>query len=170
MNTIRHLLVAFNGSEDSKEALSAGISLSKQLNAHLSVLHVYEDEPNPPVTASSTQPLYANRMSGDGMTNYPMPPVVEASKQPYPEEQYSTDGTNRITAEAQSILQQNQIKGEVKVMDGNPSDAILSYAEEIGADMIVIGQRNLSGIKKLITSSVSEKVTKESVIPVLIAK
>ncbi|MBS2968196.1 universal stress protein [Metabacillus sp. KIGAM252] len=170
MNTIRHLLVAFNGTADSKEALSTGIALSKQLNAQLSVLHVYENENKPAITASSTQPLYANRMSGDGMTNYPMPPVVDDRDEAYQEDQYMNDGTNRVTSEAAAILQQHNFPGEVKVMDGNPSDAILSYAEEIGADMIVVGQRNISGFKKLITSSVSEKVTKESVIPVLIAK
>ncbi|WP_241680272.1 universal stress protein [Metabacillus mangrovi] len=173
---IRHLLVAFNGTDDSREALSAGISLSKQLNAHLSVLHVYENENEggQALTASSAQPFFANRLSGDGLTNYPMPPVSDPRNETRIDEaageQYADRETNHAAAEAESILRDNKIHGEVKVMGGNPSDSILSYAEEVGADMIIVGHRGVSGFKKLVSSSVSDKVTKESVIPVLIAK
>ncbi|MGD6818053.1 universal stress protein [Metabacillus sp. 84] len=171
MNTIRHLLVAFHDTEDSKEALSAGMALSKQLNADLSVLHVSENETEPPMTSASTQPFFANRMSGDGLTNYPVPPAADSRSAINEEENHiQNDRSGRITAEVQSILQENRIPGQVKVLDGNPSDAIISYAEEIGADLIVVGHRNISGFRKLISSSVSDKVANESVIPVLIAK
>ena len=46
-----------------------------------------------------------------------------------------------------------------KVLDGDAAKGILEYAEQEGADCIVMGSRGLSDIKALLLGSVSQKVT-----------
>ena len=45
-----------------------------------------------------------------------------------------------------------------------------NYVKEIGADMIVSGTRNLTGLKKVMNSSVSEYLLKHATCPVFIHK
>ncbi len=50
---------------------------------------------------------------------------------------------------------------------GEPVEVILKEAERIEADLIIIGNRGLSGIKHFMHNNVGEKVVKLSQIPVL---
>ena len=50
------------------------------------------------------------------------------------------------------------------------ADAILSYAESNGIDMILIGSRGLGGFKKLLLGSVASALSQYSKCPVLIVK
>ena len=47
---------------------------------------------------------------------------------------------------------------------------ILQYAEKEGADLIIVGNSGVTGLRKLFLGSVSEKVIKNSSCPVLVAK
>ena len=54
--------------------------------------------------------------------------------------------------------------------DGDPADAILDYADAIGADLIVVGREELHGVLRLFSGSVSEKVMKNAKCSVMIAR
>lgn len=56
------------------------------------------------------------------------------------------------------------------VLEGNPAQKIVSYAEERKADLIVIGSRGLSGLKEFMLGSVSNKVVQMANCPILIIK
>lgn len=56
------------------------------------------------------------------------------------------------------------------VAQGNPASVILSAAKKIGADVIVMGSRGVSGLRHLVQGSVSEKVLRQAHCPVLIIK
>jgi nucleotide-binding universal stress UspA family protein len=62
--------------------------------------------------------------------------------------------------------------GRVKkfVAQGNPATVILSTARKLMPDVILMGHRDLSGLKQLMQGSVAEKVLRESICPVLIMK
>ena len=47
---------------------------------------------------------------------------------------------------------------------------IVGLAEELGADLIVIGSRGLSGMKRLVMGSVSESVVRHAPCPVLVMR
>lgn len=53
------------------------------------------------------------------------------------------------------------------VREGVPQEAILEYAAEIGADMIVIGTVGRTGIDHVLLGSVAEEVVRNSPIPVV---
>ncbi len=57
-----------------------------------------------------------------------------------------------------------------KVEHGDPVDRICKYSDEIGADLIVIGNRGLGNIGTLVLGSVSERVVRKSSRSVLVVK
>ena len=68
------------------------------------------------------------------------------------------------------IHHKNTVRVKKFVAQGTPSTAILSIAEKLSADTIVMGHRDLSGLKQLVQGSVAAKVLRESVCPVLVIK
>ena len=53
---------------------------------------------------------------------------------------------------------------------GAPADEILAFAERVHIDLIVMGSHGRTGLSRLITGSVAEKVMRGSKCPVLILK
>ena len=62
--------------------------------------------------------------------------------------------------------------GEVNVhaREGDPADAILDVAEERGADLIVVGNKGMSGAKRFLLGSVPNKVSHHAPCSVLIVR
>jgi nucleotide-binding universal stress UspA family protein len=56
------------------------------------------------------------------------------------------------------------------IVRGSPASAILGYAEEVGATMIIIGAFGIQGVIDGMLGSVAEKVVRGSEIPVLVLK
>ncbi|MFC0472350.1 universal stress protein [Halalkalibacter kiskunsagensis] len=59
---------------------------------------------------------------------------------------------------------------EVKIIRGEPANAIVNFAQEVEANLIVIGSRGLSQLQQLVLGSVSHKVLKRATCPVLVIK
>jgi nucleotide-binding universal stress UspA family protein len=57
---------------------------------------------------------------------------------------------------------------DVRVGEGEPAAVIVDTAEEIGADMIVMGTRGRSGIERFWLGSVAEAVVRNARVPVLV--
>ena len=56
------------------------------------------------------------------------------------------------------------------VQIGDPAKNIVQYSEEHPTDLIIIGNRGLSGLKKILLGSVSNYVLLRSQVPILIMK
>lgn len=56
---------------------------------------------------------------------------------------------------------------ETAVREGDPAEAILEYAEDIEADLIVAGTHGRSGVKRHLLGSVSERIVRHAECPVL---
>lgn len=52
----------------------------------------------------------------------------------------------------------------------NPAREILAVAEEIGADLIVVGCKGLKGLERVVLGSVSERIVREAKCAVVIAR
>lgn len=59
---------------------------------------------------------------------------------------------------------------ESHVLHGDPSNKILSYANEIGADLIVMGSKAYGKIQRLLLGGVSEDVVRNAKCSVMIAR
>ena len=57
-----------------------------------------------------------------------------------------------------------------EILEGNPAEEIVKYAERKGIDLIVMGTSGKSGIDRLLLGSVAEKVSKKAQCPILLIK
>lgn len=62
------------------------------------------------------------------------------------------------------------IKAEGKVVEGRPDEAIVKFAEDVGADLIVMGSHGRTGLSKILLGSVAERVIGQAACPVLVVK
>jgi len=137
----RAILVAYDGSEIAKRAVSWAIQLAKALDAKLYVLYVVNVPPE--VRAFLTAGTILNEALKSGM---------------------------KILEQVKPELDKEGVRYELVVEIGDPGEKIVEFADKINADLIVMGHRGLSGIKKLLVGSVCDKVIKCSTKPVLVVK
>lgn len=71
---------------------------------------------------------------------------------------------------AEKLLKGESIPYSTLVVEGKPSDEILTTASKEGADLIVMASQKHSNINKLVLGSVANKVVSRSQIPVLVIK
>jgi nucleotide-binding universal stress UspA family protein len=76
----------------------------------------------------------------------------------------ATDLLNKVKV----TLQEVGIAAELKIAQGKPAFAICDVADEVGADLIIIGSRGMSLTDEHPEGSVSQKVINLSPCPVLV--
>jgi nucleotide-binding universal stress UspA family protein len=54
-----------------------------------------------------------------------------------------------------------------KVIEGNPGEELIKFAEESGIEVVVMGSVGRTGLDKFLLGSVAEKVVRNSKVPVL---
>ncbi|MFB6489785.1 MAG: universal stress protein [Thermoproteus sp. AZ2] len=59
---------------------------------------------------------------------------------------------------------------EVKLLEGDPSHEIAAFAKSVGADLIVVGSRGLSTIRRSLLGSVAGRLVQEAEASVLVVK
>ncbi len=84
----------------------------------------------------------------------------------------SDDGTAREAAaaildRARADLKQSEVSAEVHVCEGDPAEALLSVADGVAAQMIVVGNRGMSGARRVL-GSVPNRVSHRASCAVLI--
>ncbi|OEF97356.1 universal stress protein [Desulfuribacillus alkaliarsenatis] len=68
------------------------------------------------------------------------------------------------------VLESANIKYELKIIHGDPGEAITEYANKQYFDCLVIGSRGLNRLQSMVLGGVSHKVAKRAKCPVMIVK
>jgi nucleotide-binding universal stress UspA family protein len=68
---------------------------------------------------------------------------------------------------ADNLAKEAGVGFERALVEGNPGEEIIHYAEKNGNDVIIMGSVGRSGLDKFLLGSVAEKVVRNSKIPVL---
>jgi nucleotide-binding universal stress UspA family protein len=139
---IRKILVATDFSPTSIRAQRTATELAKQLDASVTVLHVY------------SLPTY---MFFDGSAYIPPPGVVA---------DIIADAAKHL-AEAKDAAASAGVPVETALMEGSPADEIVRYAAEHQLDLIVVGTHGRRGLSRLALGSVAEHVVRTAKVPVL---
>ncbi|HXW36366.1 MAG TPA: universal stress protein [Nitrososphaerales archaeon] len=143
----RKILVAYDGSPDSKRALRTGSLLAKRMRSKLLIVHVFSPAVFPYIGASPA-PL-------DGMSAL----QAAAKKQ-----------SEALLARAvKSVAGQVRARGLV-VESGSAVEGIIETASREDVDLIVMGTQGLTGFKKILVGSVSSGVVAHAKCAVLVAK
>ena len=142
--TFRKILVPIDFSTHSSRALQTAVELAKAFGGTLHLLHCY--------------PINVGAISPYGLV------IPESFDRDIREAATKQLAQWREKATAQKV----EVSTEVTPLF--PSEAIASTAERIGADLIVMGTRGLSGIKHVMLGSVAERTVRIAPCPVLTLK
>jgi nucleotide-binding universal stress UspA family protein len=77
------------------------------------------------------------------------------------------DATLRQAADR---LEEAGVKAETYAREGDPADAILDVAEEQNADLIIVGNKGMTGAKRFLLGSVPNKVSHHAPCSVMIIR
>ena len=69
------------------------------------------------------------------------------------------EDVNRTSTAAAGAGQEAGVEVNTHAREGDPADAILDVAEEIEADLIVVGNKGMTGAKRFLLGSVPNKVS-----------
>ncbi|QXE24466.1 UspA domain protein [Richelia sinica FACHB-800] len=75
-----------------------------------------------------------------------------------------------IEKQLQTYQEKISVKTELELVTGEPADEIIRLANIYKADLIVIGSRGLTGMKRIVLGSVSTQVMEEANCSVLVVK
>lgn len=144
MILLNSVLVAFDFSDTSSTALMYGQNLATAFGGRLYVLHVAD------VVAPTAEQFFP-----DG----PGDPVAKAT----------TKALERLRSFLASSPAGPLARPAIR-LSHSPADAIMKYAKDVRADVIVVGTHGRSGVSRLLMGSVAEHVVRNAPCPVLVVR
>lgn len=76
----------------------------------------------------------------------------------------------RLLADAEERADRRDVAITTAIEEGEPTDAIVEYAEENDVDRILIGSHDRSGVSRILLGSVAEDVVKKSPVTVTVVR
>lgn len=172
MAEIKRVVLAYDDSPGSKKALQLAKELTGKLDGvQLFVAHVLEEEMRTETVESAErpiEPLPINTFPADGIQ---VPPLAfEQGSIDKSEHAIITHSSEQAFNNAKAELDLLNIDTSYSILEGNPADSISDYANEVHADLVIIGQSGSGGLKRKLLGGVSQKVANHAPCHVMIAK
>lgn len=98
-----------------------------------------------------------------------IPTIVGGHAREKLEQELQQEG-QKVLKEFASLCDGYDVCYTMHVKTGNPADAIISYAEDNGMDLIVMGSRGLTDLEGMILGSLTHTVLHRTCCPVLIIR
>jgi nucleotide-binding universal stress UspA family protein len=136
------IVVGTDGSETATEALKGASRLAAQCAAELHIVSGY-------------QPKGALKVSGAGSGVEPW--MVSSD--------FEVEG---ILRDAADIARRAQVTVVTHNETGNPAKALVTVADDVDADLIVVGNRGMKGLKRMVVGSIPNDVAHRANCSVLI--
>ena len=76
----------------------------------------------------------------------------------------------QVEKQLQTYQEKLAVKSQLELVSGDPADEIIRLANIYKAELVVIGNRGLTGMKKIVLRSVSTQVMEEAHCSVLVVK
>jgi nucleotide-binding universal stress UspA family protein len=143
----RSIVVGTDGSDTAGKAVNEAIDLAKSIGATISLVSAYEPVPKARLREEARQ----------------TPPDMQWMVNPREE----VDST---LSDAADLIRSAGLEVEVFAREGDPADAILDVAEERLADLIVVGNKGMTGARRFLLGSVPNKVSHHAPCSVLIIR
>jgi len=141
MHLPKRILVATDFSETADAALDYAVALAKELHANVIIMHAYE------------LPIYG----------FPSGALVASAEMA---SRIMTGAQEGVAAAAEARADRGVEIAQV-VRQGMPWEEVHRVADEMNADLIVIGTHGRKGLARALLGSVAEKIIRTSTRPVL---
>jgi nucleotide-binding universal stress UspA family protein len=141
------IVVGTDGSETAAEAVRQAIELAQLSGAKLSIVSAYA-------------PVSGRRVSGEQQQ---APADVQYEIGP-------REDVNIVLDAAAAEAKQAGIEVQTHPVEADPADAILNVAEEINADLVVVGNKGMTGARRYLLGSVPNNVSHHASCSVIIVR
>jgi nucleotide-binding universal stress UspA family protein len=135
----KNIILAFDGSDHSYQALSYAKNMAETYRATLWLVHVFAHTSDL-LGYDDFEKLYARRKCAGQI----------------------------VLDKAKERLGESTVEVREELLEGPEADAILNFARNSQADIIVMGTRGMGALKGLLLGSVSRKVLHYSACPVMV--
>ncbi|MEA2142654.1 MAG: hypothetical protein QOI64_1084 [Solirubrobacteraceae bacterium] len=142
----RSIVVGTDGSDTAGQAVSQAIELARSVGARIELVSAYE----PVSDARLREAIH-------------VPEDLQWMINPREDVQATLE-------QAAGEIRAAGVEVEVFARQGDPADAILDVAEERGSDLIVLGNKGMTGAKRFLLGSVPNKVSHHAPCSVLIIR
>ena len=143
----RSIVVGTDGSETAREAVDAAVGLARLTGAKLELVSAYEPVPSQRLRDEARQ----------------VPADLHWMVNP-------REDVDATLAEAAERVGAAGVESRTYAREGDPADAILDVAEELGSDLIVVGNKGMTGAKRFLLGSVPNKVSHHAPCSVMIVR
>ena len=147
----KKIMIATDGSDCSRLATDKGIELARLSGGTVYAVHVLSK-------------AYLSAMDGSAYSAVGTNPYCESI-----EEAFQKHGHQALDY----VKDLGNIKGvnvESVMLEGNPADELIRYAEENKMDIVIMSTLGKSGIDRFILGSVTENILRHSKVPVMVMK
>jgi nucleotide-binding universal stress UspA family protein len=141
------IVVGTDGSETATEAVRTAVELAKLSKAKLEIVSAYE-----PVPQSRL------RDEGEGISG-----DIAYAVNP-------REDVELVLGNAAAVAKKEKVEVVTHPREGDPADAILDVAEEFGADLVLVGNKGMTGAKRFLLGSVPNKISHHAPCDVWIVK
>ena len=141
------IVVGTDGSSTAQEAVRQAADLAKRLDALIYIVSAYE-------------PVSEGRLREERQQ---IPEDLQWMVNP-------REDVEEALKEGAAALQDDGLRVETLAREGDPADAILDVAEEKGADLIVVGNKGMTGAKRFVLGSVPNAIAHHAPCDVLIVR
>ena len=143
----KRIVIGTDGSETASEAVRQATELAKMSGARLDIVSAYEPIPR--------TRLQEEQRQAPGDVQYEISP---------------REDVNLTLDSAAGTARNEGLEAQTHAMEGDPADAILDVAEEIKADLIIVGNKGMTGAKRFLLGSVPNKVSHHAPCSVMIIR
>jgi nucleotide-binding universal stress UspA family protein len=141
------IVVGTDGSDTAAEAVRQATELARATGAKLDIVSAYE-------------PVSARQLREEGGE---IPGDVAYAVGPKEDVNVVLEGASKSAGEA-------GVEVATHAREGYPADAILDLAEEVNADLIVVGNKGMTGARRFLLGSVPNKISHHAPCSVYIAR
>lgn len=141
------IVVGTDGSETAAEAVRQAIGLAKATAAQLSIVSAYA-------------PVSERRVQGEQLQ---APADVQYEIGP-------REDVNLVLDAAAAEARKDGLEVQTHPVEGDPAEAILNVAEQIKADLIVVGNKGMTGARRYLLGSVPNNVSHHAPCSVMIVR
>ncbi|HEY3552430.1 MAG TPA: universal stress protein [Solirubrobacterales bacterium] len=143
----KRIVVGTDGSETAAEAVRQAVELAKMTGATLSLVSAYQP--------ASGRRVQAEQAEAPADVQYEIGP---------------REDVNLILDGAAADAKQQGIEVQTHPVEADPADAILNVAEETKADLIVVGNKGMTGARRYLLGSVPNNVSHHAPCSVMIVR
>jgi len=143
----KSIVVGTDGSDTAGQAVRQAVDLARAVGAKIELVSAYEPVP--------AQRLREERREAPEDLQWAISPREDVDK---------------TLEAAAAVAREAGVQVDVYPRQGDPADAILDVAEEREADLIVVGNKGMTGARRFLLGSVPNKVSHHAPCSVLIIR